>query len=183
SMGFILSFLLACALVFGLEQIDDTVHTPKDLEQRMGANVLGAVPACGRSNMDREGYFLAKRQSASIAVDALRGIHIALEVGRKSAMQSGSLVITVTSAVPQDGKSFVTSNLGILFASLGRKVLVVDADLRKASLSKALEVEDQDGFFEVVKNQKWTRSCALNGKTPGYYLLPAGHVAEAISES
>ena len=183
TMGIIISFLLACALVFGLEQIDDTVRTAKDLEQRLGATVLGAVPACGRVSMDREGYFLAKRQSASIAVDSMRGIHIGLEVGRKSAAQNGAMVITVTSAVPQDGKSFVASNLGILFASLGRKVLVVDADLRKASLSKALGADDRNGFFEIVKNQKWTRDFAVNGKTPGYYLLAAGHIHDSSSES
>src|SRR6185295_1980429 len=182
-VGFILSFLLACGLVFGLEQIDDTVRTPRDLEQRLGATVVGSVPACGRSSMNREGYFLAQRQAASIAVDSLRGVHIALEVNRKATEHSGAMIITITSAVPQDGKSFVTSNLGILFASLGRKVLVVDADLRKASLSKALQAEDRNGFFEIVKNKKWTREFAMNGTTPGYYLLAAGHIQESASES
>jgi len=57
---------------------------------------------------------------ASAAVDSLRGIHIGLEVGRKKLPHGGALVITITSSVPQDGKSFIASNLGILFASLGR---------------------------------------------------------------
>ncbi|MEI6234900.1 MAG: AAA family ATPase [Planctomycetota bacterium] len=182
--GLLMSFAAACALVFALEQIDDTVRTPRDIEQRLGAVVLGAVPACGRKSMDREGYFLAKQQTGSIAVDSLRGIHIGLEVSRKNASPgNGALVITITSSVPQDGKSFITSNLGILFASLGRRVLVVDADLRKASLSKALGADDQAGFFEIVKSQKWDPKIVVRGKTHGYDLLAAGHIRDSISES
>ncbi|MSU36993.1 MAG: hypothetical protein EXS36_18230 [Pedosphaera sp.] len=54
---------------------------------------------------------------------------------------AGALIVKITRAVPHNGKSFVTSNLDILFAGLGRKVLVVDADLRKASISMALNLE------------------------------------------
>src|SRR5438045_6250120 len=50
-VGFLLSFALACLIVFGIEQIDDTVHTPMDLERRMGATVIGSVPACGSLGM------------------------------------------------------------------------------------------------------------------------------------
>ncbi len=181
--GVILSFVLAGALVAGLEQIDDTVRTPRDIEQRIGAVVLGAVPACGRKSMDRDGYFLAKRQTSSIAVDCMRGIHIGLEVGRKGAVQNGALVITVTSAVPEDGKSFITSNLGILFASLGRRVLVVDADLRKASLSKAFDAGDRNGFFEILTSQKWTKEFAIIETKSGYSLLSAGRTKNSVSES
>lgn len=181
--GLLMSVLLACALVFGLEQIDDTVRTPRDLEQRMEALVLGAVPACGRKNMDRKGYFLAKDKSSSIAVDAMRGIHIALEVRRKSSSYAGALVINVTSAVPQDGKSFICSNLGILFAGLGRRVLIVDADLRKASLSKALGVDNKKGFFENLKSLVWHRDFVIHCDKTGYDVLPAGCADTAVSES
>lgn len=183
STGFLLSLLLACALVFGLEQIDDTVRTPRDIEQRLDALVLGAVPACGRRNMTREGYFMAKRQPASVAVDAMRGIHIGIEVRRKSAKNSGPLVVNVTSALPQDGKSFITSNLGVLFGGLGRRVLIVDADLRKASISKALQLDNSNGFLDVLSNAQWDRKFVIRCEATGYDLLPAGKHESSISES
>ena len=181
--GLLMSIVLACALVFALEQIDDTVRIPHDLEQRMEAIVLGAVPACGRKNMDRKGYFLAKEKSSSIAVDSMRGIHIALEVRRKSSASAGALVVNVTSAVPQDGKSFICSNLGILFAGLGRRVLVVDADLRKASLSKALGFDTKKGLFENLKSQVWNREYVIHCDNPGYDVLPAGCTDSSTSDS
>ena len=166
--GLLLSFALACGLVILLEQLDDSVRTTGDLEPLFGAAVVGSIPACGGNQSGSAGYFLVKEQAFSLAADSLRGIHIALEVSRKHRHQTGALTVTITSALPQDGKSFVTSNLGILFAGMGRRVLVVDADLRKASLSKALKIVNKRGFLEIVKSGQWTPAYTVNGTTPGY---------------
>ena len=62
-------------------------------------------------------------------------------------------VLLVTSSVPNEGKSLVSSNLAITLASAGAKVLLIDADLRKGSLHARFQIKNDPGLSEVLTNQ------------------------------
>ncbi|HEY3319167.1 MAG TPA: P-loop NTPase [Planctomycetota bacterium] len=181
--GFLLASLAALAFAYVLEKLDDTVRSGRDLERRLDVAPLGVIPIFERTLADADGYLLAQRQANSSVVDAIRNIHIGLEVTHGAHRTGQPLIITVTSAMPSEGKSFLASNLAILFASLGRKVLVVDADLRKGSLSKAFKCRSKIGLREAIASGKWSPSYTINGVTPGYALLPVAEHSYTNPES
>jgi len=181
--GLVVSLVAAVAFAFLMERLDDTVRSGKDLERRLGAAPLGVIPIFERTLADEDGYLLAQRQASSAVVDSLRSIHIGLEVTHGAHRTGQPVVITVTSAVPHEGKSFLASNLATLFAGLGRKVLVVDADLRKGSLTRAFKCESNVGLREAIAAGKWSPEYALNTTTPGYALLPVTEVSYSNPES
>jgi capsular exopolysaccharide synthesis family protein len=178
--GLMVSLLVAVACALLIERMDDTVRSGKDLERRLGAAPLGVIPVFERTLADEDGYLLTQRQASSNVADALRNLHIGLEVTYGAHRTGQPLVITVTSAVPHEGKTFLAANLATLFAGLGRKVLVVDADLRKGSLTRSFKSKGTIGLREVVASGKWSPEYALNNSTPGYGLLP---VTEASYDS
>jgi capsular exopolysaccharide synthesis family protein len=182
-LGLFMSVVAAMCSALLLERLDDTIRTGKDLERRVQVAPFGTVPIFKRSVADEQGYTLAQRQPHSPVVDSLRQIHMSLEVNHGVHHTGQPLVITVSSAQPGEGKSFLTSNLAILFASLGRKVLVVDADFRRGALSRAFNCRGKNSLREAVDSGEWAPSDAFNSATPGYHLLPVGEHAYIRPES
>lgn len=181
--GLLASLLAALACALLLERLDDTVRSGKDLERRLGAAPLGVIPRFERTLADEDGYLLAQRQANSAVVDSLRNIHIGLEVTHGQHRTGQPVVITVTSAVPHEGKSFLASNLATLFVNLGRKVLVIDADLRKGALSRAFKCDGNMGLREVIASGHWSAEYSVNSTTPGYALLPVTEGSRSNPES
>jgi capsular exopolysaccharide synthesis family protein len=99
--------------------------------------------------------------------------------------QNGLNKLLITSSVPEEGKTFVACSLaGILAQEQGKRVLLVDADLRKPSTAKSLGIETMysNGLAQVLQNkQTWTESLL---RTPhmGFFYLPAGQIPENPSE-
>jgi succinoglycan biosynthesis transport protein ExoP len=171
--GLLLSLLVATISAFILELVDDTVKTSRSLEKKLGVATLGMIPSAPATMGDADGYVLVQRQTRSAIADNFRNIHIALEVTHGSQTRGKAFVITITSAGPNEGKSFVSSNLATLFSSLGRKVLLVDADFRKCSLSKAFNYKPKIGLMDIVAEGKWSPDLAIHNEAGGFSFLPA----------
>lgn len=99
--------------------------------------------------------------------------------------QNGFKKLLITSSVPEEGKSFVACSLaGILAQEQGKRVLLVDADLRKPSTAKTLGIENPqtNGLAQVLqKKQTWTESI-LRTANMGFFYLPAGQIPDNPSE-
>ena len=168
-------------LIFGLEFLNSSVRTTRQLEQALGVTTIGMIPACDRPLKGYEGYFLVQRNARSAIADSLRNVYIRLE-SEHSERTGEALVLTVTSAVPGDGKSFLASNLAELFASLGQTVLLIDGDTRKQALSEAYGCNNAIGWSDLIRVGKWARQFAVSGGRPGLSILPAGRTAGKSSE-
>src|SRR5712691_10845998 len=99
--------------------------------EHLGMSVLGVVPRCGRDG-DKKGS-----TSPDAVVEAFRGIRLNLLNAYGAA---GPIVVAVTSPGSGDGKSFVSSNLALAFAYANHCTLLVDADLRRGALHRALNL-------------------------------------------
>ena len=87
-------------------------------------------------------------------------------------------MLVFTSAAAGDGKTTVVSNLAIALAEIGRKVLIIDADLRRPRQHKIFDVPNDAGLSTLLKSQDpqpdaWTRM-VQDTKVPGLWILPAG---------
>lgn len=86
-------------------------------------------------------------------------------------------VVLVTSAARGDGKSLTCMNLALTAArDLNRRVLVIDADLRRPTAHRLLRVKPRTGLSDVLEHSATLEDTALNSKVPNLTLLPAGHV-------
>jgi capsular exopolysaccharide synthesis family protein len=98
---------------------------------------------------------------------------------------SSPRLLVFTSAAAGDGKTTVVSNLGIALAEIGRKVLIIDADLRRPRQHKLFDVSNDAGLSTLLKSQEsepdaWT-GLVRDTKIPGLWILPSGPATQAAA--
>jgi len=143
--------VLSAGAAFVLEFIDDTVKTPEDLEDRVGIPVLGFVPSMDEDEPEPDGDY---HRSLSVLADP--GSHVT-EAYRSirtnlfySAPAEDTKVIVVTSGSPGDGKTTTATNLAVTIAQSGKRVLLVDADLRRPMVRKIFGLAPGKGLSGVL---------------------------------
>lgn len=136
--GLVLGLGVGLAIAFSLNTLDTTVRTPDDLEQGLGLPYLGAMLRF-RIPQDRQerGELIVQLRPHSPSAEAVRNIRTGVMLVR-SELPSKALLIA--SVAPEEGKTVVAANLAIALAQAGRKVLLVDADMRKPRLGKLFQV-------------------------------------------
>jgi capsular exopolysaccharide synthesis family protein len=141
--------MLGLVAVILLEQFDNRLRTAEQIEQVSGEMVIGFVPEIGRSLKRGLPHELLLKQPESSYSEALRSILASLQIFSHDAAPP---VLLVTSALPEDGKTTLVFSLGIAAALSGRRVVVVDADLRRRSLSNLAGISPSAGLTEYLKS-------------------------------
>ena len=94
-------------------------------------------------------------------------------------------VICMTSSKQNEGKTTVLSNLGVSFAKLDKKVLLIDADLRNPSISKMFDTSNTQGLMDILLGKKNIQDCVKKTKQENLYILTGGTIppnpAEVLS--
>lgn len=95
-----------------------------------------------------------------------------------------SKVLMVTSSVPGEGKSFISSNLAIAFAQNGESTLLIDSDLRLGRIHKVFGLSNTKGFSNLLVGENIADCCEYIKKTsiPNLYIIPRGTVPPNPSE-
>src|SRR5205823_3759252 len=93
-------------------------------------------------------------------------------------MGAAARVIVITSPAPGGGKTTIVSNLGIAMADAGKRVLIIDTDLRKPRLDELFGVKGESGFSNLITSKsKHIDELSAGVKAtevPGLYILPSG---------
>lgn len=147
-----LGMLLGLGLAIGLEKLDDSVKSPDELTGRFQLPVLGLIPGIrATSRNGNDGVPLNRLVShadpRSVVAEAYRSLRTNLSFARA---QSAARTLVLTSPGPADGKSTTATNLAITFAQQSQRVLLVDADLRRAVLDKTFQLPRSPGLTEVI---------------------------------
>jgi capsular exopolysaccharide synthesis family protein len=173
-----LNLMIAIALGLGagiglallLEHLDDTIKLPEDMEKLLGLPVLGVIPATRVA----DGVELAIAENAdprSPFAEAHRSLRTTLQFSTAEGMPK---VLLVTSTSVGEGKSTTALSLATHITQTGKKVLLIDCDLRKASLHKKLGIGNDSGLTNYLAGDaqpvKITRRCAI----PNLFLIPSG---------
>lgn len=145
-----LALLVTGGAVYTYGYLDDTLQTPEEVETVAGARILGTI-----LRVDRGTSLFPTEQGESSSrgtlADAYRLVRtnllaLATEVPVRTVM--------VTSAAPEEGKSTTISNLARVLAESGKKVLLVDADLRRPSLHRIFRAEHNVGLVEALHDSE-----------------------------
>jgi succinoglycan biosynthesis transport protein ExoP len=139
-LGLLVGLMLGTGGAFVAERVGSSIARRVEVEH-LGLSVLGIVPRCGRET-DQKGP-----GSADAAVEAFRGIRLNVLNGHGA---PGPVVVAVTSPGSGDGKSFVSSNLALAFAHANHRTLLVDADLRRGALHRALQLRREPGLTDLL---------------------------------
>jgi capsular exopolysaccharide synthesis family protein len=144
------------------------LQSAEEIQRRFGLEVLGEIPASRRFPRTAAEVFL-KEDHAELA-EAFQRLRTNLELATE-----GDGTIAVISCAPGEGKSTVTANLAWALASLGRRVVAVDCDLRKPSLYRLLELASRPGMAEVAAGAD-PKELAQRTQEPTLRGIPAGDV-------
>src|ERR1019366_7010333 len=152
-LGAVLGLVLGLAAAFAAEGLDTRLRTVDQVEQLLGARVIGSIPRLPRRLADGGLPFMitAPRGQPAEAFRLLRAT-LSLSLPAKPAS------LMVTSPEPGDGKSTIASNLAVALASGGKRVVLVDADLRWPQQARIFDLPPSPGLLDVALERATLRS-------------------------
>ncbi|NWK58635.1 polysaccharide biosynthesis tyrosine autokinase [Acinetobacter sp. SwsAc2] len=114
---------------------------------------------------------LAVKNSDDIAIESLRSMRTAIHFALSSARNN---LITISGPAPEVGKSFISTNLATILAQSDKRVLIIDADLRRGYLHKYFNLDTQPGLTELLNGQQSLETVIRHTEVPGLSVISRG---------
>ncbi len=153
AIGLIAGLILGIILSLILEFIDQTVKTAKDIEDKFKISLLGFVPH-EKQKKGFEDYRIMLKEGNVLTAENVRNIRTMLSFSLNANQIKEFLI---TSALQGEGKSFFSSALSAAFAQAGKKVLLIDGDLRRGRLHRIFKLSNEKGLSTL-----WSEENALD---------------------
>ncbi len=197
-VAFILAFGVGFGIAFVVDYLDNSIYSLEDLKRFGDLTILGTIPfmkkkeqhvavvkkerASGRADdlemfafEDRiNGYknkVISMIQSKEPVVDAYRHVRTNIQFAN---VDSALKRIMITSSIPGEGKTLTAANLAISFAELGKRILVVDCDLRKSHQHILFNIRKSPGLSDYLAHNIALEKTIYMTHVPNLYVMPAG---------
>jgi capsular exopolysaccharide synthesis family protein len=168
-LGSSIGLLLGLAILFLMDQIDDRVGSLIDLRFRFDERVLVQIPSEKHRGRLKP---LEENDSRHAFAEAFRALRSSLLYLPVDGDQPKTLIIA--SAVPNEGKSTIASNLAITMALANVRVLLVDADLRRGDLHTWFKCDREPGLGDLLSGKASLESCVLTTPVHNLDLIARG---------
>lgn len=177
ALAIIVGLFGGVSLALFFEYMDNSIKTREEVEA-LGMPFLGIIPSvtddAGRPLQNqRERYLYSMKNPKSAFSEFMRNIRTNI-LYMRPAGEEGAQRILVTSAGPREGKTTTSVNLGITMASGNRRVLLIDADLRRPSLHKAFGLGNQKGFSDILTGRWGAETVPMMTEQKGLFVIPSG---------
>jgi capsular exopolysaccharide synthesis family protein len=140
--------LMFLGVALGLGFVDDRIKSAWDIENFIGVTLLGIVPDLGNLKAD-DRYTIVLENRPQLAVEPFLGIYSSIKIHSRLDFPKS---ILVTSTIPGEGKTLVSSNLAGCFARHGKRTLLVDCDLRRPMLHRHFKQSNTAGLITWFEN-------------------------------
>ena len=175
-IGVLLGLAAGVGLSFLLEYMDQTIRNKEQLQELLAVPTLGMIPHIDGWKTGRKGH---KKQSAKAnqastskyIKDSFSKLKVNVDF---SFMESESRCIAVTSAIPDEGKTLIATNLAVSMAATGHKTLLLDADMRSPSIHGTLNITNVSGLSDAILLKTDWRTLVQSTTVPGLSVLTAG---------
>ena len=187
TLAFLLSLLLGIGFALLHEKLDEKLRGPEQAARLLNVEVIATLPKTKKLSVflgsDRAAYKVVGKMPKTMRTQLLIQYHESIRALRNAitlAEIGGNFrSVMLTSANAGEGKSSIAANLAFLYGLTGKRVLLVDADLRRPSLHNFYEKSVTTGLAEVLENKcKWNEAL-LKVAREHVFLLPAGTMSES----
>ncbi|HBS2059899.1 TPA: polysaccharide biosynthesis tyrosine autokinase [Klebsiella pneumoniae] len=183
--GIIFGLIVSVAIIALRVFLRRGIESPEQLEV-LGINVYASIPVSEtfaknitkglKSNKKKSleyDEFLAIQNPADLAIEAIRGLRTSLHFAM---MEARNNILMISGASPNAGKTFVSSNLAAIISQTGKKVLFLDADLRKGYTHTLFNVSNENGLSDYLAGKVDIKNCVKQIKTAGFDFISRGMV-------
>lgn len=170
-LGLLLAFGAGAGAVVLAETLDAGLATAEDIERRLDTAYLGAIPllaSVADGAEDTPVDYVVEKPLSSFS-EAFRSLHAAITYAR---LGEAVKIIAITSALPGEGKTTTSICLARSAALQGRKVLIVDCDLRRQTVNRLLQDEPTVGLLEVLNGEATLQQAITVDTATGANVLP-----------
>lgn len=147
----LLGLLIALGLAYLFDYLDDTVKSPDDVNETAGLSTLGVISHVKRDKKQSERQMLATLVAPrSPVAEAFRTLRTNLDF---ASVDKPLRTLLVTSAVPGEGKSTVSANIAVAFAQGGKRVILLDADMRRPTQHRFFDLPNTQGLTTMLRSE------------------------------
>jgi succinoglycan biosynthesis transport protein ExoP len=151
-----------------LEYLDDSIQTVEDAEEAVGLTTLGIIPWLRAKDAAQ---LITLHDPRSPASESYRTLRTNIKfLSADTALRT----LTVTSAGPEEGKSTTIANLGVSFAQAGKRVLIVDTDMRKPTIHNIFDLPNNDGLSSILAGESTMLQAVKPTAQEGLHVLTCG---------
>ncbi len=165
AIGLFMGLLMGTGLALFLEYMDDTVRNTNDVKQFQPIGLIGAIPRF----QPEEAILISTKDPNDPIYESYRTIRNYLSMNERRLP-----ALLITSAGPKEGKSTTVVNLGICLAHEGKKVVIVDTDLRRPSLHGYFDLANDVGVKDFLSGSNDVDSILQETPVPGLSVVPSG---------
>ncbi len=168
---------LGAGIVFLIEFLDDSLRDPQEITRKWGIPILGMII---NFNANNGNVLITEKQPRVPISEAFRSLRTNLQF---ASIASPIHTLLVTSPSPEDGKSTIVGNLACVFAQGGRKVVVVDSDLRRPRVHKIFQLQNRLGLTDqFIHPQENLNGAVQPTEVKNLYALTSGSLPPNPSE-
>lgn len=142
-IGSVIGLMIGVFITFLLEYLNNTFKIPEDVEKNLNLPVLGIIPKMDSNSVDA----IVKNDPKSHISEAFRTMRTNIQFTN---VDKDIKTLAITSSAPNEGKSTIVCNLAISIAQGGRRVLLVDCDLRRPKLHRSFSVTNNIGLTNIL---------------------------------
>lgn len=178
SLGSILGSLLGFGLAYLVDVSDKTFRSPEEIIRQLSLPLVGHIPVITSSKRFKledsliDPLICSYHRPKSHSAEAFRAIRTALYFNVQGKSHS---VIQISSPTPGDGKSTIAANLAVSIAQSGKRVLLVDGDMRRPMIHHTFGIKSDEGFATVLAGQTQWEKCVFEcEEVDGLSIMPCG---------
>ena len=173
-------------LIIIIEFLDNTIKSIEELEKR-GISILSIVPELkdvkkSKNKKDIQRKIIMEDDPKSTIAEAYRVLRTSLSLSHNKQDGVGKQTILVSSSSQKEGKSTTVANLAISYALTGKKVLIIDCDLRKPVIHKIFNADKLSGLTTFIANSNKIENYIQKTKIQNLDVLTSGSIPPNPSE-
>jgi tyrosine-protein kinase Etk/Wzc len=175
--GLMVGLILGLLMIVVRYLLHTTITSVDEVVKKTNAALLGVIPRY-KEELQRSQVVVTQDPKSAIT-ESFRSVRTNLQFISNT---PGSKILSTTSTIPGEGKTFVSLNIAAILTLLNKKVIILDLDMRKPRLDKIFDVESHKGISTILSGQTKVDDCIMESGIPNLDFITSGPVPPNPSE-